>query len=75
MSITPNSDTVETPEVEKVIDPDCHPLFREVPSSVGFKKLRKRLLRENASGAGRVQNGACWGHTGEDQMDGVPVWR
>lgn len=46
MSITPNSETVETPEVEKVIDPDCHPLFREVPSSVGFKKLRKRLLRE-----------------------------
>ncbi|SFT64574.1 tRNA 2-thiocytidine biosynthesis protein TtcA [Pseudovibrio denitrificans] len=30
----------------KVFDPDCHPLFREVPSSVEFKKLRKRLLRE-----------------------------
>ncbi|MCP3054667.1 tRNA 2-thiocytidine(32) synthetase TtcA [Aurantimonas marianensis] len=24
----------------------AHPLFRDVPSSVGFKKLRKRLLRE-----------------------------
>ncbi|MDD7910470.1 tRNA 2-thiocytidine(32) synthetase TtcA [Pseudovibrio exalbescens] len=28
------------------VDADCHPLFREVPSSVEFKKLRKRLLRE-----------------------------
>ncbi|WOC17182.1 tRNA-cytidine(32) 2-sulfurtransferase [Pseudochrobactrum sp. MP213Fo] len=24
----------------------CHPLFRNVPSSVGFNKLRKRLLRQ-----------------------------
>ncbi|MBK3745220.1 tRNA 2-thiocytidine(32) synthetase TtcA [Paraburkholderia aspalathi] len=24
----------------------CHPLFRDVPSSVGFNKLRKRLLRQ-----------------------------
>lgn len=40
-----------------VIDPDlametvgdeegCHPLFRDVPSTVGFNKLRKRLLRQ-----------------------------
>ncbi|SJZ52667.1 tRNA 2-thiocytidine(32) synthetase TtcA [Consotaella salsifontis] len=26
--------------------PDCHPLFRDAPSSVSFKKLRKRLLRQ-----------------------------
>ncbi|MGN6549604.1 MAG: tRNA 2-thiocytidine(32) synthetase TtcA [Pararhizobium sp.] len=25
---------------------DCPPMFREVPSSVGFNKLRKRLLRQ-----------------------------
>lgn len=24
----------------------CHPLFRDVPSTVGFNKLRKRLLRQ-----------------------------
>jgi tRNA 2-thiocytidine biosynthesis protein TtcA len=24
---------------------NCHPMFRDVPSSVGFNKLRKRLLR------------------------------
>lgn len=36
-----------------ILDPDsreeeddlCHPMFRKVPSSVAFKKLRKRLLR------------------------------
>src|SRR5690606_33670371 len=27
-------------------DEDCHPLFRDVPSSVEFNKLRKRLLRQ-----------------------------
>lgn len=26
-------------------DSDCHPIFRNVPKSVGFNKLRKRLLR------------------------------
>lgn len=26
-------------------DQDCHPLFRDIPKSVGFNKLRKRLLR------------------------------
>ena len=25
---------------------DCHPMFRNAPSSVAFKKLRKRLLRQ-----------------------------
>ena len=27
------------------LDGGCHPLFRDVPSSVEFNKLRKRLLR------------------------------
>lgn len=27
-------------------DGTCHPMFREVPSTVGFNKLRKRLLRQ-----------------------------
>ncbi len=38
--------TPETAPKGKPLDADCHPLFREVPSSVEFKKLRKRLLRE-----------------------------
>ena len=38
--------TAETVTETKIFDSDCHPLFREVPSSVEFKKLRKRLLRE-----------------------------
>lgn len=38
--------TLETAPKGKPLDSDCHPLFREVPSSVEFKKLRKRLLRE-----------------------------
>ncbi len=41
----------------------CHPLFAEAPSSVGFKKLRKRLLREvrEAMDAyGMVRPGARW---------------
>lgn len=32
--------------VTTATDPECHPLFRQVPSTVEFKKLRKRLLRE-----------------------------
>lgn len=34
--------------IEPVADEEggCHPLFREVPSSVEFNKLRKRLLRQ-----------------------------
>ncbi len=43
----PNAEqTSEVIAQDKTFDPDCHPLFREVPSSVEFKKLRKRLLRE-----------------------------
>ena len=40
-----------------------HPLFRDVPSSVGFKKLRKRLLREMRETLERfamVRPGARW---------------
>lgn len=37
------ADQVGEPESEAE---GVHPLFRDVPSSVGFKKLRKRLLRE-----------------------------
>lgn len=41
-------------ETSKGTDPDaapehdgaCHPMFREAPSTVGFNKLRKRLLRQ-----------------------------
>ncbi|KZL05697.1 MULTISPECIES: tRNA 2-thiocytidine(32) synthetase TtcA [Pseudovibrio] len=36
----------DTAAEDKSFDSECHPLFREVPSSVEFKKLRKRLLRE-----------------------------
>ncbi|MEP3278153.1 MAG: tRNA 2-thiocytidine(32) synthetase TtcA [Stappiaceae bacterium] len=32
-------------EVLKQSDVDCHPMFRTAPSSVSFKKVRKRLLR------------------------------
>lgn len=37
------ADEIGEPESEAE---GAHPLFRDVPSSVGFKKLRKRLLRE-----------------------------
>lgn len=33
-------------EVPQPVDDACHPLFYDVPSSVSFKKLRKRLLRQ-----------------------------
>ncbi|WP_093189587.1 tRNA 2-thiocytidine(32) synthetase TtcA [Pseudovibrio sp. Tun.PSC04-5.I4] len=46
MSTFDPSDVVKAAEIEKTFDPDCHPLFRRVPSSVSFKKLRKRLLNE-----------------------------
>jgi tRNA 2-thiocytidine biosynthesis protein TtcA len=36
---------VVSPEAEALED-GCHPLFAEAPSSVSFKKLRKRLLRQ-----------------------------
>ncbi len=41
----------------------CHPLFRDVPSSVEFNKLRKRLLRqarEAIEGFGMVTPGERW---------------
>lgn len=41
----------------------AHPLFRAAPSSVGFKKLRKRLLRqtrETIAANGMVRPGARW---------------
>ena len=41
----------------------AHPLFRDVPSTVGFKKLRKRLLREMRETMERfamVRPGARW---------------
>lgn len=41
---------VKTPvEADGVTEPQgdaCHPMFRDVPSTVGFNKLRKRLLRQ-----------------------------
>lgn len=42
---------------------NCHPLFRDAPSSVAFKKLRKRLLRsvrEALSDFSMVDQGAKW---------------
>jgi len=39
--------TVHDPDLSADPDGDsCHPLFRDVPSSVSFNKLRKRLLRQ-----------------------------
>lgn len=35
---------IQSPAVS-VEEPDCHPLFRSVPSTVEFNRLRKRLLR------------------------------
>lgn len=42
---------------------NCHPLFREAPSNVAFKKLRKRLLRqmrEAMDDFSMVEKGAKW---------------
>jgi tRNA 2-thiocytidine biosynthesis protein TtcA len=42
---------------------NCHPLFADVPSSVEFKKLRKRLLRqarEAIEAYGMIRPGARW---------------
>ncbi len=33
-------------DLAAAFETDCHPLFAEVPSSVEFKKLRKRLVRQ-----------------------------
>ncbi len=44
-------------------DGACHPMFRDVPSSVEFNKLRKRLLRqarEAIEGYGMVRRGDRW---------------
>ena len=44
-------------------DGACHPMFRDVPSSVEFNKLRKRLLRqarEAIEGYGMVRPGDRW---------------
>jgi tRNA 2-thiocytidine biosynthesis protein TtcA len=42
---------------------DCHPLFRDVPGSVAFNKLRKRLMRnarEAIEGFGMLRPGERW---------------
>lgn len=44
-------------------DPNCHPMFRNAPSNVTFKKLRKRLLRqirEALADFSMVEDGAKW---------------
>ena len=46
-----------------ISDSNCHPLFRNAPSSVAFKKLRKRLLRqvrEALDNFSMVTPGAKW---------------
>lgn len=35
-----------TDAAEEQLSDTCHPMFRDVPSTVGFNKLRKRLLRQ-----------------------------
>jgi tRNA 2-thiocytidine biosynthesis protein TtcA len=44
----PDPHTAETPDsdLDRHDEAACHPMFRQAPSSVAFKKLRKRLLRE-----------------------------
>ena len=37
--------TIHDPDLERTPQTACHPMFRGVPSSVEFNKLRKRLLR------------------------------
>jgi tRNA 2-thiocytidine biosynthesis protein TtcA len=51
--------------ITDINDPDgaCHPLFRQVPSSVEFNKLRKRLLRltrQAADDFAMVRPGERW---------------
>ncbi|WP_350334818.1 tRNA 2-thiocytidine(32) synthetase TtcA [Coralliovum pocilloporae] len=46
-----------------VTQDDCHPLFVETPDSVGFKKLRKRLVRQTRQALddyGMVKPGSKW---------------
>ena len=55
------AETIELPD-EAVAD-GAHPLMRGAPDSVGFKKLRKRLLREvreTIETAAMVRPGARW---------------
>ncbi len=43
--------------------PNCHPMFRGAPSSVTFKKLRKRLLRQMREALGdfsMIEPGSKW---------------
>lgn len=54
-------ETIAAPE--EVTGDGAHPLLRAAPDSVGFKKLRKRLLREvreTIETAGMVRPGARW---------------
>ncbi|MEM1049812.1 MAG: tRNA 2-thiocytidine(32) synthetase TtcA [Pseudomonadota bacterium] len=44
-------------------DSECHPLFRDTPDSLSFRKLRKRLVRETRralSDYAMVERGARW---------------
>ncbi|MDI6027600.1 tRNA 2-thiocytidine(32) synthetase TtcA [Corticibacterium sp. UT-5YL-CI-8] len=53
--------TIHDPEIETA--DGCHPLFRAVPSSVEFNKLRKRLLRLSRQAIedfGMVKPGERW---------------
>ncbi|MEP2298600.1 MAG: tRNA 2-thiocytidine(32) synthetase TtcA, partial [Kangiellaceae bacterium] len=54
-------DPIVTPETESMAV--CHPLFLTAPSSVTFKKVRKRLLRQMQAAMddfGMVQEGQKW---------------
>jgi tRNA 2-thiocytidine biosynthesis protein TtcA len=53
--------TIHDPDLADTAD--CHPLFRDVPGSVGFNKLRKRLLRsarEAIGSFGMARPGDRW---------------
>ena len=55
--------TIEVQDLQEGAGEGAHPLFREAPGSVGFKKLRKRLLRqvrETLHTYGMVRPGARW---------------
>ena len=62
-------DETDTPQLPLAVDEGdeeiegFHPLFAHAPASVGFKKLRKRLLREmreTIAANGMVRPGARW---------------
>jgi tRNA 2-thiocytidine biosynthesis protein TtcA len=53
--------TIHDPDLSETTG--CHPLFRDVPSTVGFNKLRKRLLRQAREAIetfGMVRSGERW---------------